>query len=213
LTLNKKDIHPRISRWALELQNYDYEVVHRAGTQMQHVDALSRVTSIMVVEDNSLEFNLAACQNEDPVIKELKTTLEKTESKREGLLHSIDKGTLPFDVIHIDHYGPVDKRHKIKQYILTVIDGFTKYVKLYATKTTSSAEEFQNFLKDHNIKHVLVATGSPQANGQVERVHRTLTPMLAKLTENRDGKYWYHVLSDVEFTFNNTANKSTGEAP
>lgn len=68
-------------------------------------------------------------------------------------------------------------------------------------------------MEDLNIKHVLVATGSPQANGQVERIHRTLTPMLAKFTENSNGKYWYHVLPNVEFAFNNTINKSIGEAP
>lgn len=43
LTLNKKDINPRIARWALELQNYDYELEHRSGKRMQHVDALSRI--------------------------------------------------------------------------------------------------------------------------------------------------------------------------
>lgn len=322
LTLNKKDINPRIARWALELQSYDYEVLHRAGSQMQHVDALSRVTSIMVIDDNPLEFNLSVCQNEDLVIKELRANLEKTEDKyyemrnglvyrkdknnllfyvptameniilrkyhdemghlgvektvstimynywfpnlrqkvekyirnclkclsysptsgrREGLLHSINKGNLPFDIVHIDHYGPVDKKLKIKQYILTVIDGFTKYVRLYATKTVSSSEvilcltdyfrsysrpriivsdrgtaftaqEFQKFLADQNVQHILVATGSPQANGQVERVHRTLTPILSKLTNDND-KHWYQVLSETEFVFNNTVHKSTGETP
>lgn len=122
-------------------------------------------------------------------------------------MYSIPKGKLSFDIIHIDHYGPTDKRHKIKQYIFTVIDGFTKYVKMYATKTVSSleviqcltdyfrnysvprvivsdrgtaftAQEFKKFVADQNIQHILVATGSPQANGQDERVHRTLTPML-----------------------------------
>lgn len=173
---------------------------------------------------NSLEFNLAVCQNEDPIIKELKIRLDKSEDKfyemrngliyrkhqnkvlfyvpqametiiihkyhdemghldvekivstimynywipnlklkiekyiqnclkclsyspiigrQEGSLHSISKGNLHFDIIHIDHYGPIDKRHKIKQYIFTVIDGFTKYVKLYATKTVSSQEVIQ----------------------------------------------------------------------
>jgi len=56
-----------------------------------------------------------------------------TAGRREGVLHSINKSKLPFNVVHIDHYRPVDKRHKIKQYILTIIDDFTKYVKLYAT--------------------------------------------------------------------------------
>jgi len=145
-------------------------------------------------------------------------------------------------VVHIDHYGPVDRRHKIKQYILTIIDSFTKHVKLYATKTTSSSEtirylidyfrnysrprvivsdrgstftaqEFQKFLKEHNVQHILVATGSPQANGQVKRIHRALTPMLSKLTDDNNSKYWYRVLPEVEFALNNTINKSTGETP
>lgn len=40
--LNKKEIIPRISRWVLYTQDFSFEIVHRAGSQMQHVDALSR---------------------------------------------------------------------------------------------------------------------------------------------------------------------------
>ncbi|KAK9685737.1 RNase H-like domain found in reverse transcriptase [Popillia japonica] len=40
LTLAKKDINPRIARWAMMLQDYDYTVVHRPGKRMAHVDAL-----------------------------------------------------------------------------------------------------------------------------------------------------------------------------
>lgn len=320
LTLNKKDINPRIARWAMEFQNYDYEVVHRAGKRMQHVDALSRTPTISVIEENSLEFNLAICQNADVNIKNLRSMLEKSEDKyfemrnglvyrkhhndvlfyvpvametaimrkchdemghlgvektvsiimynywfpdmkqkivkyirncpkclsysptagkREGMSHTIYKGKVPFEAIHIDHYGPMDRTHKIKQYILIVIDGFTKYVKLYPTKTVSSSKVIkyltdyfqcysrprilisdrgtaftsQEFLTEQNIKHILIATGSPQANGQAERVHRTLTPMLSKLTDNSNGRYWYHVVKEVEFALNNTRNKSTGESP
>jgi len=36
---------------------------------------------------------------------------------------------------------------------------------------------------EYNIKHIEIATGSPQANGQVERVNRILGPMIAKLTD------------------------------
>jgi len=47
LTLHKKDINPRIARWALFLQNYSYEIEHRPGSKMQHVDALSRCRHIL----------------------------------------------------------------------------------------------------------------------------------------------------------------------
>lgn len=52
MTLQKKDINPRIARWALELQNYDYVIEHRPGDRMKHVDALSRSFNINIVDDN-----------------------------------------------------------------------------------------------------------------------------------------------------------------
>lgn len=52
LTLNKS---PRIMRWALFLQNYDYKVVHCPNKQMFHVDALSRMQNILILEANTLE--------------------------------------------------------------------------------------------------------------------------------------------------------------
>ena len=55
LTLNKKELNPRIARWALELQNYDYTLEHRAGKQMQHVDALSRNLTVCSIEANTFE--------------------------------------------------------------------------------------------------------------------------------------------------------------
>jgi len=36
---------------------------------------------------------------------------------------------------------------------------------------------------EFDIKHMKTATGSPQPNGQVERINRSLGPMIAKLVE------------------------------
>lgn len=302
---------------------YDYDLEHRSGTKMQHVDALSRATNILIVEDNPLELELALSQNRDPKIRELRGKLEESQDKQyemrnglvyrkkdselrfyvpekmeghvlrkyhdemghfgpektcgainktywfpqmrtkiknhirnclkciaftpstgrsEGFLHCIPKGNVPFHIFHIDHMGPIDRKHLIKQHILVIVDAFTKYTKLYATKTTTSREsieclrqhfanysrphtiisdrgtcftssEFEEFLKENNIQHVLIATGSPKANGQVERVNRVLGPLLAKITDNNIGKYWYKALAEAEFAINNTINKSTGDTP
>lgn len=129
-----------------------------------------------------------------------------SSGKAEGFLHSIPKGNISFMTLHIDHFGPVDKQRLLKRYVFLVVDSFTKYVKLYATKTTSTKEaidclsqyfanysrpkviisdrgscftsvEFKEFLDDNNVKHIKIATGSPKANGQVERVNRILTPI------------------------------------
>lgn len=74
-----------------------------------------------------------------------------------------------------------------------------------------TSEEFREFVNNENFEHVLIATGSPKANGQVERVNRVLGPMLAKLVDNSSGQYWYKVLGDIEFALNNSVSKSTGE--
>lgn len=42
----KKDILPRIARWWLQLQEYNFTVQYRPGNRLKHVDALSRNPSI-----------------------------------------------------------------------------------------------------------------------------------------------------------------------
>jgi len=91
LTLHKKDINPRIARWALFLQNYSYEIEHRSGSIMQHVDALSRCRHILVLEGCTFNQTLAIRQGTDPEIKKLMKTLEKSEHPlfelRNGLVY------------------------------------------------------------------------------------------------------------------------------
>lgn len=324
LTMNKKMINPRIARWALELQDYDYKIEHREGKRMQHVDCLSRIGSVLVVEENPFEQTLAILQSQDPALDDLRIELEKKESKLyemrdgliykkinkkkirfyvpesmqlqvvrnshdnlghigiektievisrnywfpsmrekvknyvrnclkcisfnvpsgkgEGYLHSIPKNDKPFDTVHADFYGPLEATKLKNKFVLAIIDGFTKFVRLFATKTTSAKEtincfklyfkqlsrphrvitdrgsnftsnEFKSFLKENCIQHVLVATATPRANGQVERVNRTLTPMLAKLVDKERKIYWDNILEDVEFSFNNTCSKTTKVTP
>lgn len=102
MTLNKKNINPRIARWTLELQNFDYSTEHRSGKRMPHVDALSRVNSVLVIEDNTFEFNLSVCQSQDVKIKELKSRLEKEQDSfyeiRNGLVYRKRKDKLLFYV-------------------------------------------------------------------------------------------------------------------
>lgn len=321
LTLNKKETNPRIARWVLELQNYDYTLEHRSGSRMLHVDALSR--QVFVVEDNSFDKNLALCQSDDPAIVKIRKELELFENKlfemrnglvyrkhqgqilfyvpaaletsvihkyhnemshvgvektirnvldsywfpemkakiekhircclkcvaftpnsgrSEGVLHSIPKGNVPFATLHIDHLAPASRSNSVRsRYIFLIIDAFTKYVKLYAVRSTNATEvikclrsyfehysrplriisdrgscftsrEFEEFLNNQNIQHVKIATASPQANGQVERLNRTILPMIAKLADERNTS-WCSTLKDVEFACNNTVSKATNECP
>lgn len=69
LTLQRKDINPRIARWAMFLQNYSYDIEHRPGSRMQHVDALSRCNQIMVLEACTFNQTLAIKQGTAQILK------------------------------------------------------------------------------------------------------------------------------------------------
>ncbi|GFY33849.1 retrovirus-related Pol polyprotein from transposon 17.6 [Trichonephila clavipes] len=62
-TMQKKELITRIARWALQLEEFDYEIEHRAGSRMKHVDALSRYPVMMVCND-TLTSKLKKAQEE-----------------------------------------------------------------------------------------------------------------------------------------------------
>lgn len=118
--------------------------------------------------------------------------------RREGYLHPIAKEPIPFHTVHLDHLGPFQRTKRGNQYIVVLIDAFTKYINIKAVNSTKSSpvikfleivfnifgvpnriitdratsftsKEFKLFVKKYNIQHILNAVATPRANGQVER--------------------------------------------
>lgn len=72
-TLDKKDFAPKVARWALFLQEFDYEIVHRPETQMEHVNALRRNTMLVVTRSyDALTAKLKIAQQRDEHIQKLR---------------------------------------------------------------------------------------------------------------------------------------------
>lgn len=302
LTLEKKQMNARISRWALELQEYDYTLQHRPGTSMAHVDALSRCHKLpehpcspcdklntdtmnesapaaiecrVIAAVNEVEnsFHIQVTQCRDPAIINLRSKLEAgpvdgykmmdglvfRESGKgqnciqcimyaapvrpsERNLYCIKKEPVPFNTLHLDHFGPLPSLNSKRKHILSTMDAFSKLCKLYAVNSTSTKEvlaclekyfeyygrprriitdqatcftsfEFTKKMMDWNIEHVKVAVGSPQANGQVERLHRTIKAMLGKLIEPISHADWVQELAHTEYAINNSKHRVTGFSP
>lgn len=78
-TFSKRDLIPRIARWWLSVQDFDFEVIHKPGTSMKHVDALSRnpsdVLQISVDDDWFL-----AVQMQDEILKNIIEQLKEKSS-------------------------------------------------------------------------------------------------------------------------------------
>lgn len=157
-------------------------------------------------------------------------------------LYCIPKAPIPFDTIHLDHFGPLPSLTNKKKHILAVIDAFTKHVKLFAVNSTSTKEvilsleryfsfysqprriitdrgtcftslEFAEFLVKNNIEHTKVATASAQANGQIERVNRILKASLGKLSNPINHADWSQKFLHVEYAMNNSTHATTKETP
>ncbi|GFV48283.1 transposon Tf2-6 polyprotein [Trichonephila clavipes] len=125
-TMQKRELCTRIARWALQLEEFDYEIEHRAGSRMKHVDALSGYPVMMRL---SVHFKL-----------------------------------------------------------------------------------FNDYCDEENIQHLQIATCVPRGNGQVERIHRTLIPVLTKLSLD-DSTKWYKYVDRLQRILNSTICRSTKWTP
>ncbi|CAH2090943.1 unnamed protein product [Euphydryas editha] len=74
------------------------------------------------------------------------------------------------------------------------------------------SQDFKNFCSEHNIKLHFIATGSSRANGQVERVMRTLKSLLT-IIENDPNKAWRDELGNVQLALNSTRSTVTKFTP
>ncbi|GFW69072.1 transposon Tf2-9 polyprotein [Trichonephila clavipes] len=87
-TMHKKDFPAKIARWALMLEEFHYEVCHRPGRQMKHVDALSRYP-IMMISFHDITQKIKEAQNKDEFISQLKSAIKITPSDEYFLKNEI----------------------------------------------------------------------------------------------------------------------------
>jgi len=85
--IKKAHLNPRIARWTVRLQNYTFDIVHRAGNKMSHVDALSRV--VAHVNTMPLEKELTYKQLQDSYLSEIAQQLEKGEHSKFDLIDGL----------------------------------------------------------------------------------------------------------------------------
>ncbi|GFV85270.1 retrovirus-related Pol polyprotein from transposon 17.6 [Trichonephila clavipes] len=251
-TMQKKELITRIARWALQLKEFDYEIEHRAGSRMKHVDALSRYPVMMVCND-TLTSKLKNAQEEDDNIQTLKSLLEKQESEeffeRNGILYKYLNGreliVTPkamqaelIKLIHENGHFSVGKTEEIvkqeffipnlsnvvKKVIINCVpcilankktgkkEGFLNPISKESIPLTFTSKLFNDYCDEENIEHLQIATGVPRGNGQVERIHRTLIPVLTKLSLD-DSTKWYKYVDRLQRILNSTISRSTKWTP
>lgn len=87
MTMKKLDVPLRVSRWAMFLQEFDFAIEHRPGNKMKHVDALSRVSCLLV--EDSVKYRLKNGQMNDDRLKAIKKVLEKDRYEDYYIKHDL----------------------------------------------------------------------------------------------------------------------------
>lgn len=167
---------------------------------------------------------------------------DNATKQKTGHLFPIKKVDIPLHTLHIDHIGPFTKSKKGNVYILTIVDGFTKYafvrpVKSTKTKctlrvlqnlfydfglpsriisdrgTSFTSSDFKIFCESQGIKHVMNAVACPRANGQAERFNQTIVNSLTKYNIGNDERNWDTHTGKIQWGMNTTVNVSTKKTP
>ncbi|KAG5327836.1 TF211 protein, partial [Pseudoatta argentina] len=78
--------------------------------------------------------------------------------------------------------------------------------------TAFTSKSFKKYCADEKIEHILIATGVPRGNGQVERINRIVIPVLTKLSAPHP-ETWYKFVDRVQQYINSSMSRSTGLSP
>ncbi|GFW87859.1 transposon Tf2-8 polyprotein [Trichonephila clavipes] len=167
--------------------------------------------------------------------------VNKKRGKGEGFLNPIPKEDLLLSTYHVDFIGPLPTTNKNYNHIFTVIDAFTKFTWLYPNKSTTAQEvierlklqqktfgnpsrvisdkggafrsnEFEDYCADEQISNVQITTGVPRGNGQVERIHGVLIPVLTKMSIE-DPTKWFKYVDSLQRVLNSVPSRSTKYSP
>ena len=164
-----------------------------------------------------------------------------TKAKLKAGVHVPQQCGYPLQTLFIDLVGPLPKTSNGHQYIMSVQDGYSRFISLHPLASKESkgvvnalmegyikvfgcpgrihsdqgkeftSNLFEELARRLEIKHTLTPPYNPQSNN-VERYHKTLNAMLRVLLERKDVE-WDRLLSAITLAYNTKVNSSTGVTP
>ena len=179
-------------------------------------------------------------------VKKWISTCDRCNTRNDPLLpnHIIEPilSSKPFELVVIDHYGPLPKTNRNNTLILLMVDHFTGWVEAVPvpdkSAITTADALYHNLICRFGVPQKLLSDNGtsftsqivkelakytkmdqsfstpyhPQTNGIVERFNRTLSTMLSKFCKNRQ-ETWDQLLPPLIFAYNSSINATTSISP
>ena len=151
--------------------------------------------------------------------------------------------TLPFEVIHIDFWGPVEAEDEQKVHILSIIDRSTRWAEAVVVESKNATVVSSKLLTEwccrYGFPHTIVADQDPtfcdtmlaylysqlgikeahstvyhpQGNAPVESFHRALKKGLSIIRRQQPACSMNEALQMTLFAYRSSVNLTTGESP
>ena len=145
----------------------------------------------------------------------------------------------PFQLVGTDAIGPLPRTKRGNEFILTMVDYFTKWAEAKAVSSLTGeatkrfyksvfsrhgcpkrllsdngtnfvCAEVKNYLEKMRIKHTTATPYNPISNGEVERFNQTIQQILKRLTIS-DKNSWDDMLDEAVWCYNSSRHAGTKE--
>ncbi|GFX22304.1 integrase catalytic domain-containing protein [Trichonephila clavipes] len=130
------------------------------------------------------------------------TAEEKDYAKRANYSHSQMGASIRNSIYEIEHRAG----SRMKFMLMLLADIRNDKVQRFLPKL------FNDYCDEENIQHLQITPGVHRGNGQVERIHRTLIPVLTKLSLD-DSTKWYKYVDRLQRILNSTICRSRKWTP
>nr|GEX45596.1 hypothetical protein [Tanacetum cinerariifolium] len=218
-------LRPRHAKWVEYLQAFTFTIKHRSGKLNKGTDALSRKYALVnslhtkVVRLELLSQNyptdpdfgelFSSCQlhaTEHYVKRCLPCHRAKSQLSPYGLYMPLPVPNAPWEYVNLDFIVGLPRTQCQKDFIMVVVDRFSKMAHFIACHTTFDAVQVAALY----LKEIIRLHGIPLSMTEV--TNRTLESLLRSLIKT-NLKQWEELLPQAEFAYNRTPNKTTGHIP
>ncbi|GBL82277.1 Pro-Pol polyprotein [Araneus ventricosus] len=197
--MSKTQLTPKIARWALFLEDFNYEIVHRPECILYNKKHGKGEGFLNPIPKDNVPLNTYHIDFVGP--------LPSTNKRYQHIFTVVDaftKFTWFYPVKSPSAQEAIDKL-KLQQTI------FCNPSRILTDRGSAfTANEFDTYCSEEGIQHLKITTGIPRGNGQIEWMHRILIPVFYPSCPTTK---WFKHVPTVQRVINSSISRSTKYTP